>query len=665
MIRDRQVENASWKALAKRDNATERQQRKREHEKQSEIDAGIWSSSGRKYKVRKLVDQDLTSSQSSEQVAEQSRPHCEIKEQERKKNQGPGRKARLRQNEYQKATYVNWFDPLIWLQIDTVAKTIPLMGPAKIVARLQKLNPIQSKPLNKSTVWYWIDCSGPSPRWKDSILARMKAGDRAPCKPVMLSILEPYPHIVEKIIKHLPNLRDVGVSITIPLTRGIIISHFKSEAPEIFNTTHKNGTSFQFKCSDSFTCKLPVDWEDQCQRSAMRMARIIKEEDISPKLIINFNQTGSRQVPLHGEEEKIAFTLVTCITGSGELLPFQVIYKGKGARSCPKPMAENYTDTVEAGMVFEFSGEPNHWSSHKTMRSLIDNIIIPYLEKTKKRLNLPPDQKALVYLDCWSVHRSEEFRSFMKTKETICICYVPANCTSLFQPCDAGIQQPLKLICKQCCHEDVVKEVTAGLKMASSPVEVRISNEMPLLRDRTVRWLWIAYPELNHRELILKAWKGCRAGAFDLSFECLTGREMGWALWELRTTDPTFHAELLSASSITMPLLKIPDNIQEDNVDGDYESDIEDDSSVPVHSLIACMIGSEKGAESYVCNQSGALQSATSFMEVQGTLDGQSAGKNEGNSVVIDSSRRLRKPSSRLQAYAKNAEWWDQEDESK
>ncbi|KIJ52239.1 hypothetical protein M422DRAFT_243844 [Sphaerobolus stellatus SS14] len=88
-----------------------------------------------------------------------------------------------------------------------------------------------------------------------------------------------------------------------------------------------------------------------------------------------------------------------------------------------------------------------------------------------------------------------------------------------------------------------------------------------------------------------------------------------------------------------MPLLKIPDNIQEDNVDGDYKSEVEDDNGVPMCSLIACMIGSEKGVESY------------------GTLEEQGTGKNEGNNVVIDSSRRLRKPSSRLQAYAKNTEY--------
>jgi hypothetical protein len=48
------------------------------------------------------------------------------------------------------------------------------------------------------------------------------------------------------------------------------------------------------------------------------------------------------------------------------------------------------------------------------MKSLVNEIIAPYFDTKKEELTLPTSQCALWMIDCWSVHKSEEFCSWMK-----------------------------------------------------------------------------------------------------------------------------------------------------------------------------------------------------------------------------------------------------------
>jgi hypothetical protein len=172
--------------------------------------------------------------------------------------------------------------------------------------------------------------------------------------------------------------------------------------------------------------KLPEDWEQLCEHVFLRIAYGIKEEDIPPELLVNSDQTqviysqgskltwaktGSRQVTVIGRDEKCAFTVVVSVSNSGELLPFQAIYQGYSAKTCPSPSANDYNAANAAGFRFEFSKSKTYWSTQETMRLLVDHIIAPYFSKQKAKLGLPKDQKAIWQIDVWSVHRLEEFRS--------------------------------------------------------------------------------------------------------------------------------------------------------------------------------------------------------------------------------------------------------------
>ncbi|EIM79980.1 uncharacterized protein STEHIDRAFT_26951, partial [Stereum hirsutum FP-91666 SS1] len=191
--------------------------------------------------------------------------------------------------------------------------------------------------------------------------------------------------------------------------------------------------------------KLPDNWEDICERAFLRMAWTIKEEDIPSELTVNSDQTqlvyaqgsnltwaktGSTQVTTVGLDEKRAFTIVVSLSNNGEMLPLQSVYFGQTQGSCPTKKAPHYDDAVKSGFLFEPSKTETYWSNQETMRSLVNNIISPYFARKKRELGLPDTQKVLWQIDVWSVHRSEQFRTWMKkTHPTIIVHYIPGGCT--------------------------------------------------------------------------------------------------------------------------------------------------------------------------------------------------------------------------------------------
>ncbi|KIM89788.1 hypothetical protein PILCRDRAFT_94971 [Piloderma croceum F 1598] len=227
-------------------------------------------------------------------------------------------------------------------------------------------------------------------------------------------------------------------------------------APEIFEKKAADGSTF--RCSDSFlrqwlhgtllwserratraAQKLPDNWEDLCKCSFFSIAYGIKEEDIPPELYVNLDQTqvvyaqgskltwaktGSRQVTVIGEDEKRAFTVLVSVSNSGELLPFQAIYQGYSTKTCPAASAKDYDAATEAGFRFEFSKSKTYWSTQETMCTF----------------------KSIRQIDVWSVHRSQEFRSWMKAHYlNIIVDFVPGGCTPVWQAVCRGCGMHIRL----------------------------------------------------------------------------------------------------------------------------------------------------------------------------------------------------------------------------
>ena len=240
------------------------------------------------------------------------------------------------------------------------------------------------------------------------------------------------------------------------------------------------------------------------------------------------------------------------------------------------------------------------------MQNFIITILAPYFESVKVRLGLLHAQCSLWLINCWSVHQSEEFLTWMAVNhDTIIILFVPAGCTGLLQPSDVGFQHVFKHSLKILTHTDVVQEVLTQLKSGVSVSDVKIDTTLKILHDQTVHWLWTTFKSLNSPEIMKKvhltfifthsfycfiltlpqAWKMCKASPFDLSYESLTSHEAQQALCNLPNTDLTFFTEIsqpCSHSQHAAPVLNNDQAAQEDSEAQYSGADALDDSDVPV-----------------------------------------------------------------------------------
>ena len=239
-----------------------------------------------------------------------------------------------------------------------------------------------------------------------------------------------------------------------------------AKAHDIFKVTvsrkvHGNYIWDHFQCRESFVKKFlkkKMEWslhratrpgkkipENTTQiltDATLRLVSTISQNNVPRALIVNSDQTGvnysagahetyaptgSKQVEVVGKDEKRAFTLMVGISMSGEVLPFQAIYTGKTAQSLPAKNAPSYTRATELKFQFESSGNDTYWSTLTTMKSYVTNILAPYFELHCQQLNLP-NQLCIWQIDCWSVHQSLEFRSWMHMQYPwIRIHYVPVS----------------------------------------------------------------------------------------------------------------------------------------------------------------------------------------------------------------------------------------------
>ena len=317
-------------------------------------------------------------------VAELSRPARDIVQKLKEKTRKPqGRKVKV--HEHENATYHNWFTPFLFNQIEN-ARIIaggPKWSTRNIVNELKKKDHNTFAKLNRTTVDGWIDRTETKPKWSERTLERLKRGnDLGHSKGGQKGVLvcgfvwyftncmlkycqANYPEIVKTVKNCLITIRSNGAQMTTVNARGIMIAIILRSAPEILEKMFRDGSTF--RASESFmrkwlhdmlhwsprkgtqaAQKKPNNWEEQCERSFLRKAWVIKDEDIPKELLINSDQTqvlfspgdkiswaetGSKQVPVLGCEEKCAFTVLISVASNGTVLPMQVVYTGKTHRS--------------------------------------------------------------------------------------------------------------------------------------------------------------------------------------------------------------------------------------------------------------------------------------------------------------------------------------------
>jgi hypothetical protein len=248
---------------------------------------------------------------------------------------------------------------------------------------------------------------------------------------------------------------------------------------------------------------------------------------VHPSLIINMDQTGVHLVPASnwtyeqagsgsvavlGVEDKRQITACIASSLAGDLLPPQLIFQGKTSRCLPPVSVEARL----AGAHLTFSA--NHWSSQETMQQYVEEIIMPYADRCIQRHHLSSLANIILVLDVWAVHKSEEFRRFLRTKHPrIHLVFVPPNCTSKLQVADVALQRPFKHGITKRFNEwacaQVVQQIAEG-KVSGLAESLKMATIKPL----ALEWCLESWNNLKDQpSLIVAGWHECCLSLFDVT----------------------------------------------------------------------------------------------------------------------------------------------------
>ena len=241
----------------------------------------------------------------------------------------------------------------------------------------------------------------------------------------------------------------------------------------------------------------------------------VDKYNIPDSLIINIDQTPTKYVPvsrstlakknskavaIKGSSDKRSITATFSITFSGKFLPMQLIYGGKTTKSLPRFKFPN---------DFSLSVNKTHYSNEKEACKLIEEILVPNIEKVRQEKNLPVIQKALVIMDVFSGQITSVVLDCFKDNKIEVVC-VPANMTYLLQPLDLTVNGYAKKFTSRKFSEwyssQIMKQLDDGKELHDINIDLKLSKLKPLHAE----WLVELYNQMSTAEgqkIIHSAWK--------------------------------------------------------------------------------------------------------------------------------------------------------------
>jgi hypothetical protein len=112
----------------------------------------------------------------------------------------------------------------------------------------------------------------------------------------------------------------------------------------------------------------------------------------------------------------------------------------------------------------------------------MERILQPYRIQQIEVLQMDKGIKLIWLIDCWSVHKSKEFISWVKEKHpNFLLISVPANYTNLLQPADFILQRPFKHTFRQ--QYDIYTSESIDIQFATKVAkDVRVDTKMSILK---------------------------------------------------------------------------------------------------------------------------------------------------------------------------------------
>lgn len=266
-----------------------------------------------------------------------------------------------------------------------------------------------------------------------------------------------------------------------------------------------------------------------------------------------YEMVGSRDVAVVGAEDKRQITACVAASLRGDLLPLQLIFQGKTERSLPAATAASVAARID------ITNSANHWSSQETMQRWVEKVLLPHSERMIELHALNSNAHMLLLIDCWSVHKSAEFRDWLKKQHPrIHLVYVPANCTSRLQLCDVALQRPFKSCIKQSFNDWAATAIAAQIK-CGKVTGITEQLGMKALKPAVLQWCIDSWKGLRERpELIMQGWQKSCLELFDITSD-------------QRRRDAV---ELIALKQLDME--ELPEGEESDGLD-DADSENEDD----------------------------------------------------------------------------------------
>ena len=242
----------------------------------------------------------------------------------------------------------------------------------------------------------------------------------------------------------------IGSDIVIAAAKGIVMSNDHTQLVE--NGGHITLTKswshslmlrmglVKRKASTKKSTMTEEQFKQRKKKFLTEVGSFVNQHKIPSSLVINWDQSGINVIPscnytmaskgvkrveIAGYGDKRQITGTFAVTLAGEFLPMQLIYGGKTNRCHPK-------HRFPTG--FDICHTPNHWANEECALSLLRNIIIPYVNATRKKLD-KPDQKALVLYDVFKGQTTDSVHELLE-EHNILYIHVPNCCTDQLQPLD-------------------------------------------------------------------------------------------------------------------------------------------------------------------------------------------------------------------------------------
>jgi hypothetical protein len=260
---------------------------------------------------------------------------------------------------------------------------------------------------------------------------------------------------------------------------------------------------------------------------AQRAAIVVKSHKVQhASLVINWDQSGihlmapaqysysskqSKQVPILGFDDKRCVTAVVACSLAGDLLPLQLVFTGQDTNTKQQKSIPTLDPPIQAAVRSEgwhLTQTRNHWSSMQSMKDYMTKIIVPYIEQQRLQHNCP-ESHALLLFDCWSVHRSAEWLSYISNTHPHChVVFIPAGCTGKAQPADLMLQRPLKHEFGNRYTDWVTEQLQDIISAGVEPTQVKLDTGMGVMKPKLVEWMMSSWKLLrSKRVLIQKGWE--------------------------------------------------------------------------------------------------------------------------------------------------------------